>query len=135
MECPTATSGADHLIYLFSGLLPALRDAMPRIVEMVERPVSATDSPSTDLPLVPAPGPSTHSQGQIPNKAGTVEASGPAADTGDKPASSPASADEIADGAAMKRRGATKRARPAKPRKPAAVPRAQPQQTDETATA
>jgi hypothetical protein len=121
----------EHLLYLFTGLLPALRDAMPKIVEMVAPP--ATGSPNTDLPPAPAPESSSHNPVQTPNTAGSGEGSGPTADNGGKPAASPAIVAETANDAA-KRPGAAKRARTTKARKPVAAPPGQPQGIGETAT-
>jgi len=124
----------EHLIYIFTGLLPALREAMPRIVELIEQP--AIGCPNTDLPPTPAPESNIHTQVQTLNMADSVEASDPTADTGDKPASSPASAVEnTGGGAATKRLGASRRARTARAKKHAADPPRQPQETGETATA
>jgi hypothetical protein len=125
----------DHLLYIFTGLLPALRDAMPKIVEMVEQPARATGVPNTDLPPAPAPEPSIHIQAPIQNTAGNGEVFGPTVDNVGKPVSSPAIVAEIANCVATKRPEASKRARPAKARKPVAAPPEQSQKTAETAKA
>lgn len=119
-----------HLLYLFTGLLPALRDAMPRIVELIE--LQASVAPNTDLPPAPAPEPSTHNPTQIPSTDGNVVTSGPATDSGDMCESSPASVGETEPAASPTSSGPGKRAKTTRARKPAAAPHAQPQGTAAT---
>src|SRR5579863_10172932 len=80
-----------HLLYLFTGLLPALRKAMPVIVALADgHQAPAIVVPSTGLPPAPAPEPNTHIQDPTPNTDGIGEASGPTGDNAGKPASLPA---------------------------------------------
>lgn len=123
----------DHLLYIFTGLLPALRRAMPEIVELMKQTPPATVRPSTDLPPAPGPAPSSHSPVQTPNTAGNAEGFGQTADNAGRSAASPASGGATVTGASTKPPEVSKRARPMKARKPAAVPHEQLPKTDETA--
>lgn len=90
---------AAHLEYIFTKLLPVLRDAMPTIVnsynngampvvnDQIATPVREG---SQSIPRTPAPGPepSSHIPAESQSTAGNAEASGQAGGIADKPASS-----------------------------------------------
>lgn len=121
----------EHLLYIFTGLLPALRNAMPRIVSLVQVPVAipASDPPNIDLQPAPVPGPNSRSQAPIQNTADSAEVSGPTTDNAGIPASVLATTGETANAASEGQSAALKRARTTRARKSAAVPPPRPHGT------